>query len=258
MLACLVMSACYAGVDPNDPGAGEGTTEGASGSDDGDSSPSSASGSQSSSASSQTSASGPSSSTDPTNTSATTSDPTTDTPTTTDPTDATATGDTASDGSTGEPEPGTPTAEEAELLELINAYRADNGLPAIPTSASMTIVAQTHAEDLFVNNPVTAECNLHSWSNAGSWTPCCYTDDHAQAQCMWDKPRELSTYPGNGYEIAASGTPDAASALAAWQGSPPHNAVILSQDIWVDHPWNAIGAGINNGYAVVWFGEEAE
>ena len=58
------------------------------------------------------------------------------------------------------------------------------------------------------------ECNLHSWSDKGPWSACCYTPDHAQAQCMWDKPSELTNYPGNGYEISAAGYDSAQAALA--------------------------------------------
>lgn len=48
------------------------------------------------------------------------------------------------------------------------------------------------------------------------------------------------------------------AALEGWKHSPGHNAVILNQDIWADHPWGAIGADIHAGYAVLWFGEEPD
>ncbi|MCB9750041.1 MAG: CAP domain-containing protein [Myxococcales bacterium] len=145
----------------------------------------------------------------------------------------------------------------ATLVELLNQYRGENGLAPIPLSPSMCTVAMTHTHDLADNNPVMGNCNLHSWSDQGSWTPCCYTPDHAQAQCMWIKPTELTPYPGNGYENAASGvnTPDAA--LGLWKGSPPHNDVMLNQGIW-DTPWQAVGADVHGGYAVLWFGHESD
>jgi hypothetical protein len=101
---------------------------------------------------------------------------------------------------------------------------------------------------------------MHSWSDAGTWSPCCYTDDHAESQCMWDKPRELTDYPGDGFEISygAWGMPaDPAGALAGWQSSPPHREVILNAGMWSD-AWQAVGIGIRGGYASVWFGVEAE
>lgn len=153
------------------------------------------------------------------------------------------------------------TAPELELIDLVNAYRADNGLPAIPASPSLCVVGHTHAVDLATNAPhAQPGCNLHSWSDAGAWTPCCYTADHAQAECMWMKPTELTVYPGTGYENAAGGggaiTPQ--QALELWQNSAGHNAVILNQGIWADLSWGALGAGIDQGYAVLWFGEEAD
>ena len=149
--------------------------------------------------------------------------------------------------------------DAAELVMLLNAYRAEKGKPPIPLSPSLCIVGDTHAQDLVDNSPDAApECNLHSWSNAGSWSPCCYTADHAQAKCMWDKPKELTSYPGNGYENAASGAQGPAGALDLWKGSPAHNDVILNQGIWKDFPWGAVGAGFDGGYAVLWFGQEAD
>lgn len=161
------------------------------------------------------------------------------------------------------PSPGAACSADALLLvELVNEYRGQNGLPAIPASSSMCIVGQAHVDDLENNSPHAArECNLHSWSDAGEWSACCYTDDHAQAQCMWDKPSELTSYPGAGYENAVGGsgfplTPE--GALDAWKSSPGHNDVILNQGIWADRPWLALGAGLEHGYGVLWFGEEAD
>ena len=146
-----------------------------------------------------------------------------------------------------------------EIIRLVNAYRVENGLTAIPASPSLCTVASVHTRDLVDNAPhSSSECNLHSWSNAGSWSPCCYTRDHAEARCMWDKPRELTSYPGNGYENAVSGTSDPARALASWRGSSGHNAVILNQGIWESRTWRALGAAGHDGYAVLWFGSEVD
>ncbi|MEK8020269.1 MAG: PKD domain-containing protein [Candidatus Parabeggiatoa sp.] len=154
-----------------------------------------------------------------------------------------------------------PTAEEKRLYELVNAYRAENGLPAIPFSNSLTYVAQTHVKDL-QNHPPSGTCNMHSWSSNGAWSSCCYTSDHAQAQCMWDKPRELTPYPGNGYENAYGGSSGyiatAQGALAGWKNSSGHNAVILNQNTWNNVTWQALGVGIYQSYAVLWFGKEVD
>ena len=150
--------------------------------------------------------------------------------------------------------------EETKLYKLIMEYRREMGLPTIALSKSLTKVAQIHVKDLNENFKESTICNMHSWSNKGNWTACCYTSDHAQAKCMWDKPRELSSYKGNGYEISygASGvTVDAQGALAGWKSSPGHNAVIINSGVWRNE-WNAIGIGLSGGFAVVWFGNELD
>lgn len=146
------------------------------------------------------------------------------------------------------------------LADRINDYREDHDLEPIPLSPALMETAKAHVHDLMVNEPVQGECNLHSWSDKGDWTECCYTDDHANAACMWSKPGEIAGYPGDGYEIAAWASPsiNAESALEQWKDSPGHNAVILNKDIWKDNQWRALGAAINREYAVVWFGEEPD
>jgi hypothetical protein len=151
------------------------------------------------------------------------------------------------------------SAKEQRLYRLLMEYRSSKGLPPIPLSPNLSFVAKTHVRDLQANPP-SGKCNFHSWSDAGSWTPCCYTDDHARAQCMWAKPRELTEYPGNGYEIASwsSGQNSPETALAGWKGSRLHNAVIINSGSWARIKWGAVGVGIYGSYAVVWFGEESD
>jgi hypothetical protein len=153
---------------------------------------------------------------------------------------------------------------EKELYVLINRYRMQKGLPSIPLSLNLTYVAKLHVQDLSVNHPYSKRCNLHSWSDKGPWSPCCYTEDHEEAQCMWNKPGELSNYPGFGYEIAywtnepLSPANFAKKALAGWQRSVPHNVVIVNLGRWRSKSWKAMGVGVYDGYAVVWFGEEED
>lgn len=149
------------------------------------------------------------------------------------------------------------TPTELEFYNMIMEYRAGLSLPSIPLSSSLSYVAQQHVADLEENNPTSSSCNLHSWSAGGNWTACCYTSDHAQATCMWDKPRELTDYIGNGYEIAYShsvaATPE--GALNGWKNSEGHHNVIINAGSWTTE-WKAIGVGIKGKYAVVWFGHE--
>lgn len=152
--------------------------------------------------------------------------------------------------------------EEMELYELVMAYRAEKGLPRIAISPALTYVAQVHARDVYdYYGEIPAGCNSHSWSSHGPWTRCDYYPDHRNASGMWNKPRELTDYHGNGYEIAhyytppSSGTCTPEGSLRGWQNSPGHNAVMVNLNNWSSITWRAIGLGMYKGVAVIWFGE---
>lgn len=151
------------------------------------------------------------------------------------------------------------TSEELKLYNLLIAYRIENGLKSIPLSVSLTEVAHLHARDLEINRPDLDGCSMHSWSEKGKWQSCCYTSDHAKKQCMFNKPRELTSYTGNGFEIAAqkSDIIGAREALSLWKGSENHNNVILNKGVY-QRKWNAIGIGIYKNYSVIWFGHEVD
>lgn len=164
-------------------------------------------------------------------------------------------GGASSGGAGGSP----PSGPGAEIVAALNAHRADFGKAPIPYSPSLSEVAEAHVHDLFDNAPHSSPgCNLHSWSDQGPWSACCYTADHAQAECMWQKPQELTVYPGYGYENAASGASSPQGAVDLWKGSPGHNAVMLNEGTWANLTWNAAGAALYNGYAVLWFGQEVD
>jgi len=151
---------------------------------------------------------------------------------------------------------------EFEIYRLINQYRKEKGLDSIPLSKSLTYVAQVHVRDLAENHPHSRRCNLHSWSDKGNWSPCCYTKNKKKAECMWIKPKELTNYESAGFEIAFWTnnpflTPEkyAALSLKEWIKSPAHNQVIINLPPWDRFNWMAMGIGVFKGYAVVWFGE---
>ena len=154
------------------------------------------------------------------------------------------------------------SAEEKKLYDLMMAYRESRDLPPIKLSPKLSLVAQTHARDLANNYEFSPanKCNPHSWSSKGKWTACCYTSDHAKAECMWDKPKEIAAYSGPGYEIAyySSAGASANEGLEGWKKSPSHNPLIVNEGIWSKVTWRAIGIGIYQEYGVVWFGELAD
>ena len=154
--------------------------------------------------------------------------------------------------------------KEAKLYYIINAYRESKGLQKLSFSKSLTIVARTHVSDSNTYTPENQrdsrgmQGNLHSWSNHGSWTPVVYTSDHEYAANMWSKPRELTSYTGNGYEISSwygsNITPE--DALDLWKNSSGHNAVMTTQGNWSD--LKTMGVAIDGKYAHVWFGSAAD
>jgi len=160
--------------------------------------------------------------------------------------------------------------EEVELATLINGYRAQNALPAVPVSTQLTLVAQWHNQDAAYAIEQTGQfgadpsCNLHSWYGTltGPYTTCCYTSDHAQAACMWNKPGEISggSYAPFGFENAAMGYGSVAAAVDAWKASSGHNDVILNQNGWASYSWQAMGVGVDptNRTYFLWFAQSAD
>ena len=155
------------------------------------------------------------------------------------------------------------TEKEAKLYYMINAYRESLGLPKLSFSKSLTEVARAHVRDSNTYTPENQvdsrgiKGNLHSWSGNGSWTPVVYTSDHYYMYDMWSKPREITNYTGNGYEISASGrriSPE--TALDLWKDSPGHNQVMATTGMWSD--LKTMGVSIDGHYAHVWFGSDAD
>jgi hypothetical protein len=173
-------------------------------------------------------------------------------------------------GSCAAPTREAPGSRPNPVADVVNRYRADNGLPRIAMSAKLTRVAEAHVADLEAHYRAGGGCNLHSWSKHGQWRACCYTPDHRDADCMRAKPQEITgAYDSPGYEIVAhyketqsvGGAPTKVlgitpqRALEIWRESPAHHAMILNTRQWAEHPWRAIGAAMGEHYAVVWFGD---
>jgi hypothetical protein len=154
------------------------------------------------------------------------------------------------------------TAEERELAELINDYREEQGLSPMKISKSLTETARAHVQDSNQNRPEQGgqNCNLHSWSDQGNWTPVCYTSDHTYASLMWNKPAEITDgiYSGNGYEISARSSAGAVPAeiLNRWKNSSGHNNVIVGNGAW--DSLIVMGVAIDGEYSHVWFGMDED
>lgn len=146
---------------------------------------------------------------------------------------------------------------EKALADAINKIRVDHGKKPLNLSVSLTFVAKTHVKDLMINHPDTSICNLSSWSNKGKWIPCCYNAYVVNHKCMWDKPRELTSYPYRGYELAAymQGGIEVDSLAHLWEETEESLDMILTQGIWEKKSWECMGVGIYGEYASVWFGQ---
>lgn len=141
--------------------------------------------------------------------------------------------------------------EELRLYEMVNQYRLQNGLSPIPLSPSLTRVANRHVRDLAENIGYLTP----------SWSDCRYDDnDSSTWNCMWQAPQRLNTaYTTPGYEIiAANGYKIfAITALQQWQQNSAYQALMLNQSQWTI-PWQAMGVGIYQRYAVLWLGKEPD
>ncbi|MBP6978774.1 MAG: SPOR domain-containing protein [Lentimicrobiaceae bacterium] len=147
-----------------------------------------------------------------------------------------------------------------QLYIGMNHFRQDHQLPGIPLSRSLCYVAQVHAKDLTYNRPAVRSCNLHSWSDRGRWTPCCFCDDNPAYACMWNKPKELTPYKFKGYEIIywQNDNIEPVAALAQWKLQDHFNEMILNKGPWSQKKWRAMGTCIYEGYAIIWLGEESD
>ena len=149
---------------------------------------------------------------------------------------------------------------ENVLFELIDSLRAENELPELQLSISLSFVAKTHVKDLNDNNPDTSICNMNSWSDKGNWRACCHNKYLPDPACIVDKPKELTNYKGEGHELAywEFGDADPDSIFKLWNELDQTRYFILNQEKWKSYKWKAIGVGIHNGYACIWFGEESD
>jgi uncharacterized protein YkwD len=155
--------------------------------------------------------------------------------------------------------------QETEMIRLVNHYRERRGLPPVPVSRSLVMVARLHALDLQQNRPDQGSdsrgmtCNMHSWSSRGDWKPGCYTNDHRNADLMRAKPREITgnVYREAGYEAVywiSSPPVDPQLVLEGWAKSPDHRALLFESGKWVGINFKALGVGVTDNFAVLWFG----
>lgn len=147
------------------------------------------------------------------------------------------------------------------LVDLINEYRAAQGLPEIALSPKLTAVAALHVRDLHDNRPHEKYGSMHSWSRSDRWRGGPFDRNDASTHAvMWDKPKDLFDYPGLGFEVTVKDARDAAHALATLRASKLHNDVLTNRGPWADRRWRwkAMGGVFYKGFASAWFGDKAD
>lgn len=152
------------------------------------------------------------------------------------------------------------SANEMQLFERINELRTDYDKSMLQLSASLSYVAKMHVEDLSKNHPDTSICGLSSWSDKGNWKACCYNTYVLNENCMWNKPKELTSYPYRGYELVTYFEDDFTtdSILHIWSGTREVLDMLLTQGNYSTKKWACMGVGVHKNYVSLWFGQRAD
>lgn len=104
--------------------------------------------------------------------------------------------------------------EEIQFLELINGYRADNGLKALLLSDTLAGAAEHHSQDM-------ARYSFFAHDTAAS---SYYKSGYEPWDRMEQEGYDYETYKG---ENIAAGYESAEEAFRAWRNSPSHNQAML-------------------------------
>jgi uncharacterized protein YkwD len=135
--------------------------------------------------------------------------------------------------------------EEQSFLQILNQYRAQNGLGALAACTSLNRAAQGHSEDLRDQDYFS-----HTGQNGSSpWDRAC--DACYELACS----DPLGTLMG---ENIAAGNSGAQGTFDQWQGSPGHNANMLGSGYTVIGIGRATGGGTYGSYWTTVFGGDTE
>ncbi len=105
-------------------------------------------------------------------------------------------------------------SEEAQVVDLINQYRVANGVGALAVNGTLTSVAQWKSQDMAVNN-------YFSHTDSLGRDPFVLMNSFGYTYNTWKG------------ENLAAGVSGAQAAFDLWQGSPGHNANMLSANYTV-------------------------
>ncbi len=152
------------------------------------------------------------------------------------------------------------SGDEISLFKFINQLRSGYEKSQVQLSASLSYVAKLHVTDLQNNNPDTSICNSSSWSDKGDWTPCCYNKYVYNPDCMWNKPKELTTYTYRGYELVTYLEDGVSidSIYQLWSDSKAVLDMILTRGAYSKKKWICGGLSISQNYVSLWFGQRKD
>lgn len=134
--------------------------------------------------------------------------------------------------------------ESVTLWRAINEFRAWKGLPPIPFSRKLTLVAQAHAADINAYHPekncIRSDGGMdgHAWSATSGSPYGCYEgvkdasgkSVSSSSTVMLDKAKALQGYNGNAYEISCLSTGN-------FPADPQHTAVDEALHCWTGWVW---------------------
>jgi hypothetical protein len=143
--------------------------------------------------------------------------------------------------------------EEFTLHNLVNTYRAENGLETVALSPSLLVVANRHARNLQENSGIVTYDESDCSYSSGEQMP---------NSCLWKASQKLEfSYLGNNYEnihnaIEVHVIP--LEALRSWRQNTENSQAIFDNSIWQNTTWDTLGIGIHQNYAVFWFGKKID
>jgi hypothetical protein len=133
-------------------------------------------------------------------------------------------------------------AAEVETVELINAYRQENGLGALSLSAPLSVASERHSEDMGTYGFFSHDTVQSSYYQPGS--------GHAERAAQ--EGYDYNTFTA---ENLAYGQATPQEVFEAWRNSPGHNAAMLGD-------YSVVGIGlVNIGGVPYWttvFGAEVD
>jgi hypothetical protein len=151
--------------------------------------------------------------------------------------------------------------EEVKLMKFITQFRLSQNLKPISLSSSLTTIAKIHLKDLEENLP-TPGCSYHSWSNRGQWLPCCHTNNLISMECSFLKPKELTDYKENGFELIYFEHEENISvserSLKFWKQNPEFNDFLSNKNEWKNMNWKAMGIAVSKRFGIIWLGTEKD